>query len=223
VFDHGNVMCTAAGAARLWCQRTELDLLDARTLASVGGETLRREHLATPSHGLAITPDAAWIVRDDGRIARVDATSLAVTEARALPDTSTRPTDTMSCAEPTEATVGGVSLAFGPGPRRALTVNGKASSTTLLEPRFVIGPTRDVMVAGGAVFVDHAASLDSTAHHQLSRVDASGQVVWTADIVGGCELAALQGDTLVVTSKSGARRARALDVATGAVRWQLSF
>lgn len=222
VFDRGGLMCAPATSARLWCQRSELDLLDARTLASVDNGTLRREGLAT-AHGLALTQDAAWIVRADGRVARVDATTLAVTEGKALPDSTVTLSAAEQCRGPTEATLGRKALAFGSGPRRALTIDGKESATTFLEPHFARTAAGTVLTLPDSLLVEHNQSLDNLAHHQLSRVDATGRLLWTTDIVGRCELAVVDGTALIVAAGSGKQRASALDVATGTVRWRLVF
>jgi len=70
------------------------------------------------------------------------------------------------------------------------------------------------------LLVQHDAALDRPGALQLSRVDADLHLLWRAELDARCETAHLVGGRLVVTSPDPARRARAIDVATGAIAWR---
>lgn len=91
---------------------------------------------------------------------------------------------------------------------------------------FLVEPaTRAVLRLGEDVLYSHMYSFDANRPHAgpeswLSRVGPDGRAIWSRPLAGGCQLAVLRGDTLVVAMKSGAHRAIAIDVTTGLLRWQ---
>jgi hypothetical protein len=73
--------------------------------------------------------------------------------------------------------------------------------------------------SGGAVVVHGAAA----SGRQLSRVDARGAIAWTATLEGSCQLATEFEGVLVLASADGKHRARGVDLATGALRFHVTF
>ena len=211
------LLCWSAARDRVWC-RTGHDgtlLLNASTLATVG----KAEELAAAAlHAKPLTTDDALSVvdgglvlrLDDGRAARIDATTLAVTEAddkRPMSGVPSRNT----CVFAT--TLGGHHFSAG---TRQTVVTGNTSPSpnapVFLEPQF--------LVVGSLLLVQHRVKLDTPAL-QLSKLDGD-RVVWTAE-VGACETAALDGHMIVLTTHDTSMRAIAIDVDTGVTLWKLAF
>lgn len=86
--------------------------------------------------------------------------------------------------------------------------------------------TRELQFGGDVLYI-HMYSFDASLAHGhpqswLSRIAPDGTVRWSRQLAGGCQLAVLRGNTLVVAMKSAEARAIALDVATGLPRWQFA-
>lgn len=91
---------------------------------------------------------------------------------------------------------------------------------------FLLAPGRGPPIElGEDVLYSHMYSFDASQHAShpeswLSRLGPDGTPRWSRKLAGGCQLAVLRGDTLVVAMKSGEHRAIGLDVTTGQPRWQ---
>lgn len=89
---------------------------------------------------------------------------------------------------------------------------------------FLAARRAPVMVDGDALLVHlHAFAAhppDEGRQSWVSRIDRRGLPVWSYRLAGGCQLATLHGELLVLAVKAGEHRAVALDVKTGVPRWQ---
>ncbi len=199
VLDRSGADCEPVLAGRLWCQFTNVELVDARTLATVStlDATLRGANLssAVPPR-VVITPEAAYAVISDGRVARIDTASLTVTTVDTAPEGAV-----LSLMSPTRA--------------RCKLADDVKTTSKLLEPKQLADVAQ-------ATVVQHVTSLDATARTMLARIDAAGATTW--DVEGGpCQLARENGGTLVVATTNPRRRAYAVDLTSGAVSWTLAF
>lgn len=216
--------CTPARGGRLWCRLSRLVLVDARTLADVTdvASAITKAGLASPlADQVTLTDDAAFATLANGRIARLDASTLAVTEVKAA---GTATPLSSGCDLQTELN----DLRFSEGTLRKVFARGGIPLPTaaeLLRPRFLAtdSRTRAPLSLGADVLVHHDSSLDASATTLLSRTQSAGTLRWTAELGGPCQIATLVDQSLVVATTNGARRARSLDLATGAIRWQLQF
>jgi hypothetical protein len=212
------LVCIPARLGRLWCRLDRLRLVDAATLSDVAvvGDTVKALGRAAGDDQVALTAEAAWITLADGRVARLDAESLAVTESGpAKPEArmlSVVVPTRSSCDLQTMST-----LAAAPGRPPAL-----------LNPQVLVTDRRTgkapIVDSPDTNLVQHDSSLETTAAKTLlSRIDATGKAVWTVELGGPCQLATVVGTSLVVATTNGVQRARAIDLATGAVVWKLAF
>jgi len=225
VFDDP-LHCWPAPPAHAWCATTdgELSLLEIPSLATAAtvDELLARSALGKAVHGKWRIDGADVIVLlTDGHGARVSSATLAVSAADATniagPDSSSE-----ECVRHSTATVGTDRLDFGPGPRHAL-LRGPRK-----EPRPVAPATAPIFLRKvgdpSVLLVLHEGSLDpATPTPQLSRVDDTPTLEWTADLGGTCRHAELIDGLLIIATSDATHRAFALDLATGAPRWQFTF
>ncbi len=201
VFDDA-VSCFPASAGRAWCELdTRLALVsipELQTLAYVD-DLVREAGLdMLVARTWRLDGAAAIVLLADGRAARIDPATLAVTS------------------------VSGEGTAGEPSRARCTTHAYRgAPSPELLDPELL--DVHDPQLA----LVVHDSSRDPASRElQLSRVDPSApRPRWTATLgSGSCELAATLGGLVIVTlANNGSVRALALDRETGAVRWKLAM
>jgi hypothetical protein len=117
---------------------------------------------------------------------------------------------------------GGVRV--GEAPAGEIVIGGPAGALVFLaQPG-----TRDaITLADDHVLLLHMFSFDATAprgmpEKWISRLDAQGLPVWSYRLAGECQLAFVHAETVVIATADGARRAIALDLATGAPRWRFA-
>ena len=100
------------------------------------------------------------------------------------------------------------------GGRSQVLRQGTTTSASFLSPG-IVGFVDDT-----PVIVHHAAVEPGRDHALVSRLGGGGgEPAWTVPLGGACVAAAVLGPRVVVVSDDPARRAVALDAATGAVAW----
>ncbi len=239
VFDDP-LHCWPAPPARTWCATTdgELSLLEVPSLATVAtvDDLLTKSGIGKPVHGEWRVDGADLVVvLADGKGARVSSATLEVTPADAT-NIQGHSIPNEDCVRHSTATVGTDRLDFGPGPRHPLLrfahrAFGQAAPpppiATTTTPIFLRRDQAPEFLDVGdptALLVLHEGSLDpARPMPQLSRVDATPQLRWTANLDGTCRHAELIDGALVIATSDPTHRAFALDLATGAVRWQFTF
>jgi hypothetical protein len=237
VFDDP-LHCWPASPGRVWCATDDgvVSLVDVPSLetAATVDELLARSPLGKPVHGQwrVEGPDLI-VLLPDGRGAQIEAATLAVTPASATGITGGSPVYRAKPAKPHFDN--GDRLEFGDGPRYGLFriprvpfgVAPPAPPTpTPTTPTFLRKDRPpDLFDAGDGVLLVFAdSSLDpKAAVPQVSRVDATPRLTWTAPLAGHATLFEVVGPSIVVTTDATAARAVALDRETGAVRWQFTF
>jgi hypothetical protein len=184
------------------------------------------------------------VALDDGRGARVDLATLAVS-ATTGNGTSVHDSVIASsarCASHATVSVGAKTIGFVDGPLAAVVPidphavtdpfgygpsAGKpaklaevpADAARFLKPAFLD------LGAVPPVFVYHRAKLDARTSDpaKLTRLDDKLHVLWTADVGGDCQVARLDHGTIVIAGTSPKLRAVAVDAATGAVKWTFHY
>ncbi len=170
---------------------------------------------------------AAVVLLADGRYARVDPDTLAVTaraDIKNLVDDGRGKTD---CNLDTDHKLAdGRTLAFTADNRHAI-VHKAASlreleapgsdAATFLDPRFVLVEDPQLVI------VEHVPLLDRPDAKLISRIDDQLHVMWTAETNGSCQAAHVVGGTLVIATSIAKQRAVAIDLATGEVLWRFAF
>lgn len=202
VLKQEGAACSPANGGRLWCRFTNVELVDARTLATVSTleSALRTAGMPAAAGEVTALSDAAYAVTTDGRIARIDTASLAVTTVPTAPTHAA----SLSITYPTHASCALADDSLRP------------TATTLLEPRFI--------ALGQVILAEHVTSLDAaTARIKLARLDAKGLPAWDVEVGGRCQLVRENSGALVIATTNGRRRAHAIDLANGTVRWTLAF
>jgi hypothetical protein len=252
VFDDP-LHCWPAPPAHAWCATTdgELSLLEIPSLATAAtvDELLARSTLGKAVHGKwRVEGSDVTVLLTDGHGARVSSATLAVSPADA---TSIAGADapTEDCVRHATATVGSDRLDFGPGPRHALlrvprkepTPVAPATAPVFLRkdgaPEFLdVGDPSVLLVLHegsldqlsaplrGAARPGEAGAFDpATPAPELSRVDDTPALKWTANLGGTCRHAELIDGLLIIATSDATHRAFALDLGTGAPRWQFTF
>jgi hypothetical protein len=100
-------------------------------------------------------------------------------------------------------------------------VRGRGAASTSrcrTTPAHRLLDTGDPSVA--LVLSDRAGEPNGTA---VSRLDASGRRLWSSALGGPCQHVEVVDGLLLVATSNPAQRARAIDVATGEVRWAFGF
>ncbi len=213
--------CWPAGA-RVWCADIydRLDLLEPRTLAVLARSTtlIEKAGLAKPLRRAMISGTDAIIHLDDGRGARISP-DLKVTLVEAVSEDVLFGMRPQTCATVHDLRAGTLTYKFrGDGARQRLTtypappVEAEATRgapLTFLEPRF--------LATSEAMLVLSRASVGGP--HLLTRVDGITKERWRVPLGGACQSFAIHDGTLFVASDAADRRALAIDLANGAVRW----
>jgi hypothetical protein len=221
-FDHVGG-CTPATADRVWCRLDVLGLYDARTLDKVVGvgDAIAEAKLGAPvPEKWRVDGPLLYHLLDDGRVASIDAASLAVTYATApgALDAHLGGFDVGRCAtdEALRALPGARPKKGKPKPV------DPAAKPAFIEPRPLLDSrTLEPLLAGGDMVILHRSSADpQKAAAQMSRVDRAGKAVWTADL-GECAAATAIGDAIVVATGRGRHRAIAIDPERGGLRWTI--
>jgi hypothetical protein len=224
--------CAPASPGRMWCELNRLALHDARTLATIAhaGDLIARSGVGRPAPDrdfIGADGDAV-IVLEDGRKARIDPATLAVTlDPEAV--TGDWPWASSDCGHWGRAQVGGATLSFGPGERSPLLVDGVATGLDFLQPSMLAdgrhcpgcGGT-PIALERGVAIVRHDSLLDrGRAHLLLTGVDGRGEKLWELDLGRvQCHTATIERGILVVTTYSEAPRAFGIDPSTGVMRWR---
>jgi len=217
--------CWTAATNRLWCHGSDEGtlLLDATTLDTIAKAedlvaTLGKPLSGRDGHYNTIgLVDGGVIVRlNDGRSARVDTASLAVTPI----DEATKSEGVPSGGRCRLERQSGDGRTFSDGTRQAVIAKGAArSSPPASAPRF-LQPEFLVTSDQALTLIQHRATLDSDVT-KLSRLDGD-RIQWTAD-VGACQSSRLDGTTLVMATFDTATRVIAIDTGTGARKWTFKF
>jgi len=227
--------CRPASPGRLWCDLDgRLTLHDASTFVVLRSaeDTIAKAGLGRPMpKSWSIDGPRAHQMLDDGRVATLDAATLALTRSDVVPESLRR--DLVGNSKQGSIDMGSSCDAWSlnadrmmsrikqpatwtlksTGERAKLVKGSLSSSQTYLQPGILAGDP--------PIFV-HRATLDGPI--QLSRLRADGTNGWTVELLAkDCEQVALVGSTFVMTTTGAKRRAVALDADSGAVRWELGF
>jgi hypothetical protein len=223
-FDQSSGSCWDAVPGRLWCDFGRLALHDARTLETVLAfdDAVAHAQLGRPMSDQWATDGAhAWLQLDDGRVARLDAATLAVAIDDAPPDHANMTTSAQASnnVETTsEIDLRGKHWQID-GTTRAPIVKG---GPLFLTPHFVLAGNEPLLVDGDPVIL-YSTSLDQSRDRpQLARISDSGAAVWSVELGGEVQLVAHVADSIVVATGATDHRALAIDARTGAVRWSYS-
>jgi len=212
-----------AGGTRVWCldEYRRLILLDPHTLETVNtAEALiAAAKLAKPTDRYDASGDEVVVHLGDGRGARISGTTLQVSVLETIP-WQPHQFDKSECDKVSRIALGPTTLAFSSGTRNTLTSDPPppAESATPQGPALTFLEGGFLSMWPPQPLVLHRASVGGP--HIVTRVDGISRARWTVALEGVCRSAQLVGDVLLVTTGNPARRALALDAATGARRWQ---
>ncbi len=212
-----------AGGTRVWCldEYRRLILLDPRTLATVktAEELIAAARLAKPTDRYDASGDDVVVHLSDGRGARISGTTLEVGVLETIP-WQQHQFDKRECDKTSRIALGATTLVLSSGTRNTLTSDPPppAESATPQGPALTFLDGGFLSMWPPAPLVMHRTAVGGP--HILTRVDGISRARWTVPLDGTCRYAQLVGDTLLVTTSNPARRAIALDVATGGQRWQ---
>lgn len=165
----------------------------------------------------AASPGRMWCGDADGHIHLIAVPSFA-SAAASEADQASRGwlgKAELGCTLEDAITVGDDHLAFGAGNPRPLTLADKPVDGGPAYDTPVFVKTSDPAL----VLVQHDGPLS------ISRLgdDPTHHEVWTAELGGDCETATTIDGKLVITTRTSARRAQVIDLATGKVAWRFAY
>jgi hypothetical protein len=199
-----------------------LDLLDPRTLEVTHSakDMIAEAKLAKPTRRHEREGANFIVVLEDGRGARIDTTTFAVTVVESVQSSYERPVSS-SCETENHFKEGGTTWRFqGGGTRERLTSDPPPPSESatptgpalmFLEPEFLRTEPRLPLVL-------HAATTEKR-YTIVSRVDGISKEKWQTPLGGACRRAWVAGPNLIVATESPEQRGIALDLASGRVVW----
>ncbi|MBA2543756.1 MAG: hypothetical protein H0V17_29200 [Deltaproteobacteria bacterium] len=213
-----------AGNGRVVCVDVydRVDLLDPRTLdvTHEANDLIAKANLAKPTRRYEREGNDVVVVLEDGRGARIDTGTLAVTVIESVQSGFAR-SESESCDTENNFKQDNVMWVFtGGGTREKLTSNPPPPSEsatpsgpalTYLHPGFLrTDPPQPIVL--------HAATTEKR-YSLVSRVDGISKETWQAPLDGQCRRAWVSGPLLIIATDNPARRAVALYLNSGQVAW----
>jgi hypothetical protein len=217
----GAESCWNATPGRVWCDFGRLAVHDARTLDTVLAfdDAIAKGQLGHSMDSYSTSGAGAWMQLDDGRVAHLDASTLAVDVVDRAPDGASNNHGASESVETSSSIdIGGAHWTIDGGPRVAIVKGGPQ----FLQPRFVLANNEPLVVERDPLIL-YSTSLDSQRDRaQLARIGSNGAAVWSVDLGGNVEMIAHAGDDLIIATGATDHRALAIDSRTGATRWTYS-